>query len=614
MGLAIAALRIDGDSVRATLGASLEAALGEPVELGPAELALFPLPAARIRDVRIGRAPGATLQAPELRVGVSLASLLAGQVVLRSLELDSPRVRLPAGPTAPREEAPPSKWPSEAPRVRLAITRLVVRDGALEAGAFALARIELRGALGLGPSARFEFAAESPGLARLRDGELELSALTGPSASWPWSARARLVELDLVELRRRFGLPDMAGSAEGTIGVTGRGAASERVSLALASADLDLKGALLRATGRTALAAELPGRLELDLSGAAVAVAGLVEKSAGVPLRVSAQLAEPRSLRFTELRIASPGIEASGSLSLDGGVVLELAPASIDLAGLAGWTAPTWLPRNGRILLERARLGGEPLSAEGSLADVDVPLGEKLSARVSGPVAANGTELRGDELSVALAGQAASVSALYDWRARQLALVAAARGPQIGPIAEALWGRKDVSGRLYGRVELAGPPDLFGLTGEGELELIDGELPGVSIARAAGFERSDEEPAGLDRFEKLAARFAVAGDQMEVLELTLVQEYATATVNGDLALRDLQADFTGAVRMQFPDMPEAKVRPILRMEGRLDALETHISTAETDDVKEIEARTIEAIRKAEREQRERKAHKSGDGE
>jgi len=609
--VAVAALRLDAGAVRAALGAALERQLGLPVELGPAELRLFPLPAVAIREARIGGARGPSLEARELRVDVSLPGLLAGEVVLRALELEEPRLRLTAERAA--SVAPdPARWSGAAP-VRFALTKLVVRDGALATDELAFTRVELRGRLGLGPSARAGFSAELPGIGRLEAGELEVPALAGPPAEWAWSARAKLEGLELAVLGRALGVAELGGGAAGDVLVSGRGAAQERVKLALSTHDLALGGALVRASGAAVFTAEIPGRVELDLAGARIALAGALEKPPGVPLHVSAEVAEARGGRFQGLRIASPALEGEGQLSFAGGPQLGLTSAALDFAALAAWSPPAWLPKSGRVVFDRVRIGGDPLALEahGALADVAVPVGPKLTLRVSGPIAANDSELRGDELSVALAGESVAVSALYDWHARSLALSARADGARIGPIAEAGWGRKDVSGRLYGRVELAGPPDPFALTGEGELSVLDGELPGVSIARTVGNPRSFNEPPGLDRFEKLGARFVVAGAEVKVLELTLVQELATATVSGDLALRDLRADFTGAVRMEFPELGAPRVRPILRMEGPLGALETHISMADNEDIRAVEAATIEAIRRAEREQRERKARKDG---
>jgi hypothetical protein len=112
----------DGESVRAAIGSALEAALGEPVALGGIETALFPLPALRIRDLRIGTRAGIRVEAPELRVGVSPWGLLLGRVVLRSIELESPELFWPHpggeahDPRAERPRGPDGSRPGRCRR------------------------------------------------------------------------------------------------------------------------------------------------------------------------------------------------------------------------------------------------------------------------------------------------------------------------------------------------------------------------------------------------------------------------------------------------------------------------------------------------------------------
>jgi hypothetical protein len=158
-------------------------------------------------------------------------------------------------------------------------------------------------------------------------------------------------------------------------------------------------------------------------------------------------------------------------------------------------------------------------------------------------------------------------------------------------------------------VQLSGPPDPGALAGRGELEWVDGELPGISLARSAGLDHiydreTMEERPGLDRFDSLGARFRVAGDEAHVDELTLIQPGAAALVRGPLSLRDGVASFTGQVRFDDPELSGPALRPILRMAGRLDQLETHISEGRPE-VAQMEAAMIQAIHRAEARQRER---------
>ncbi len=606
-GLAATHFLLDAELLRDAIAARLEAALGEPVELGAVDLSLFPLPAARIRDVRIGTPPAFRVEAPELRAGVSLAALLTGRIVLRSLELDAPRVRLP-------ESALGSTWKSSRaapPGIQLAITQLTVRDGRLELGSLALERVSLRGSLGVSREAELAFAAELPGIGRVEAGKLELADLGRDVAQWRWNASAKLADLDLAELRRRFALPAMWGSADGTISGSGRGASAESVAVALESGDLDLKSALLRFTGRTRLDARFPGAIALDLTDAALALGQSLEKPAGVPLKLTATLAEPaRALRFGGLRVESDALRAQGELDLGGpSPILDLHPASLDFSALGSWTAPARTPRAGRIELASARISGNPLElrAAGELANVEVPVTPKLTLRVSGPASTDGTLLRSDDLRVAFAGEEIRAAIAYDWLQPSVRLTARAQGARIGPLAEALWNRSDISGRLYARLELAGALAPATLSGVGEFELQDGQLPNISMARAAGLERSLDEPPGLDRFAKLSGRFETAGDHLDVSEVTLVQEYVTAALEGKFWLDGMRADLSGLVQLDFPELGGPSVRPILRVGGPLDALEIEISEAQTDDVREMEAKLIKAIRRSER--RERREHK-----
>jgi len=57
------------------------------------------------------------------------------------------------------------------------------------------------------------------------------------------------------------------------------------------------------------------------------------------------------------------------------------------------------------------------------------------------------------------------------------------------------------------------------------------------------------------------------------------------------------------VRFDHPDLGAPLLRPILRMAGPIDALETHISDAQSDDVQKMEAAMLEIIRKVEAERR-----------
>jgi AsmA-like protein len=588
---ALAAWRLDPEPVRAATGAQLARMLGRPVTLGPARLTLFPL-AVSIRDAAIELDPERHLAIDELRFELSPLALLAGEKVLRSLDVEGPRV-LPgrvAGPT----------WSDSAGLV-LAPARIRVQRGTLPLAGHEVSGVSATLTPSSGTAA--QLSAELPGLARIEKAEVEL--LGGPGAGW--RARGLLTDVDLEKLPWTKSLSDLWGSAGGSFALGGHGGELESGELRLESADLNANGSLVHATGRVRLTLDFSDAFLLDLTGATVKLAGVCEKPPGTPLRVNGHLTQPLEAgRIGDLRIESDALRATGALDL-AARSLALTQGALDLGKLAAWAPASWLPRSGAIELGSGRVTGAPLVLDlaGTLREVAFPV-KGVTLGVSGPASAHGTTLASTGLRVALAGEEIRASGEWDWQAAQLHAVLVADGARIGPVAKLVFGHSDVSGRLYGRLELAGPADPMKLEGPGEFELLDGELPNVSIARTAGLIETLPEPPGLDEFDRLSGHFRVSGDKIQVSDLILVQKYATASVVGEIELPDGYANLTGATLMNFPELHGPSLRPILRMAGPWYALETHISNARTADEVRVERATVEAIRKAEKEQRERK--------
>jgi hypothetical protein len=525
---ALAVARLDAEALRRALVSGLESRLGQPVELGRVELSLFPLPALRASDARIGVAP-ARLDARELRAGVALLALLVGRVELRDL-----RVR----------------------HGRIALGGLALEELALDA--------ELDGEIG--------FSAEARGIGRLADGRLELA-----QPAQTWTATARIEDADLSAFD-----PLLSGVGRGTLAARGGGVALERVTVTVESEVAALRARDVAATGRVKISGTAGGPYALDLGAATLRIADRLEKPPGVPFRLESG------------RVESAALRGAVALATD---ALDIRSAELDLDALAReWRVPDGLPRSGSLQIEEGRWGG-PRDFAGSLALSGVELAHAV--RVSGRAIAREGRFQGDALRVEIGGEPLAVSAEYDARENRLALTATATGPRLAPIVEALWGRRDVSGRLYARIEAAGRPDPYKLFGTGEFELLDGELPGVSLARAAGLDHTLDEPPGLDRLDRLAGRFVLEADSATFEELTLAQRDAFARVQGRISLRDGVVDLNGEVSFTAPDGQGEVVRPILRMAGPLGALETHVSDAQTDEVREMERQMIEAMRKAE---------------
>jgi hypothetical protein len=567
------------------------------------------------------RAPrlGARLEAREMRVGISLPALLVGRVVLRSVELVSPRLRLSASPdTAGTSE---SRWDAgRAEDVELAITSLAVRDGTLEHDSGRLEQVEVSGGLDLTLGASFDFSAQAPGIGRFEEGRLEIEGLGGDPATWTWTANTRLTEVDLEGLRERLDFRSLWGKAAGQLSASGTGATATSARLELESEDFEVRGALLRIWGTTRLRAEYPARtLDVDLSQAQVSVAQLAEKPSGIGLQLAASEIELEETgpRVGKLRIESDALRAGGGLEIRSGVPeLELDTGSLDLAAFAtAWTGPSWLPRSGRVDIESLRLetGTLALRADASLSDVVVNLPSGLELRLDGPVFADGTTVGADALAVEVAGETVSTSARYDWESQQIQLALLTEGARIKPMLEKIANFSEVTGRLYARLELAGPLDIYALKGKGEFDLVDGEWKGFSLAKAAIREPVEERVPRPDPPQRIRFRIEVDEDEVNLVEATIDQDEAQAKLTGILYLRDLVVDLAGELSVFSPDLPEPIVVPILKVGGTLGAMSMSVGNGETQEVREAEANMVDAFRKAEREMRkgEREKRKTG---
>ena len=618
LSFALAVVLIDGARVREAIGARMEATLGQPVELGDVELSLFPLPAARILDARIGTPGAPRLEARAIRVGVSLPALLAGRVVLRSLELDSPQLDVPASARTASASAARAASLWDAGRtddVEIAITSLAVRGGTLQLGAERLEEIELSGGLDLTLGASFEFSASAPGIGRIEDGSVEIEGLTGEPAGWTWKADARLAELDLTALRERLDFRSLWGKAEGKLSAAGTGASAERVRVELESQDFEVRGTILRMWGPTQLAAEYPARtLDVDLTQAQVSV-GQLEKPSGVALRVSAGEIERQDagLRVGAFRIESDALRSSGELEIRAGrPEIEIESGALDLGALAtAWKRPDWMPRAGRLDLESLRFNGDPLAlrADGALSKVQIQLPSSVPIELDGPVFLDGATFGGDGIGVKIAGETVSMSLRYDWSAKRIQLGLLTEGLRIGPFLQQLTKFDRVSGRLYARLEVSGPPDLYALKGQGEFDLVDGEWKGFSLAQAALRAPPEDQVARPAPPQRIRGRLEVDEDEVRLVEGIIEQEDAQAKLTGLLYLRDLVVDLAGELTVFSPELEQPLVLPILKVGGTLNAMSMSVGNAETPEVREAEANMVEAFRKAEREARQKEREK-----
>ena len=563
LGLLVAAafvaalLFVDPAAISAALARQAEAALGEPVKLGEVDLRLFPMPAARVRDVVVGSGDEPLVRVDELRVRVSLPALLLGQVVLRALEVDRPVLvlqldesgapRLPGGNAGPAAEAAP-----EAETAALAITSLQVRDGALRAGPWRVDGIDLAGGLELDGAAHFTLRADLVGLARLRDVEIEIEEFF--SGSPVWSVRGQLEQADLAELGARLALePAAAGMVDGSFAASGRSAEVSGAEFDLQVDELLVQSEAFALRGAAPLRAELGGRWSADLRDVEISVPDVLLKPRGAQLSLEGELGREPSLAALGPFTAQVGPSTiNGRLALAGDALeLLLENSALDLEPIADWFVVDPHPTRGRVHVGTLRVMSEPLAVHGdaSFEGVELPLPHGLLS-VSGPLRGEGARLILAPLDVRIGGQASTVEVRYELADGSIDLRTDLADADVEALAGAVLERSPITGTLTMNSQLRGPPALERLSGQGSFEIRDGQIRGFSLmktvlgelsalpllaARLGGkdLSRYDEE-----QFQRLAASFRLADAVAHLDDLVLEYRHATVELHGTVGVTD----------------------------------------------------------------------------
>ncbi len=548
---------VDPAAISAALAQQAEAALGEPVELGEVDLRLFPMPAARVRDVVVGSGDQPLLRVDELRVRVSLPALLIGRVVLRALEVDHPVLllqldesgapRLPGGKEEPARDAD-----AAAEAQALAITSLRVSDGAVRAGPWRAAGIELAGGLELDGAARFTLHAELVDLARLRDVEIELEELF--SGTPLWSVRGQLEQVDLAELGARLALePTPAGRAAGRFAASGRSAELRGAELDLLVEELVVQSEAFALRGVAPLRAELGGRWSADLRDVEISVPDVLTKPRGAELSLEGELGPEPSLAALGPFTARVGPSTlHGRLALVGGVPeLLLENSVLDLEPIAGWLVADPHPTRGRVRFEALRLVPAPLAVHGdaTLEGIELPLPYGTLA-VSGPLRGEGERLVLSPLDVRIGGQASTVEARYEFADGSVDLRTELADADFEALAGALLERSPITGTLTTRSHLRGPPALERLNGQGTFEIRDGQIRGFSLMKTvlgelsalpllvARLGQKDLSRYDEEQFQRLAASFRLADAVVHLDDLVLEYRHATVELRGTVGVTD----------------------------------------------------------------------------
>jgi hypothetical protein len=594
-------LWIDPDELREPLAAQLSAAIDRPVTIGELDLAVLPIPALRARDVRLGRerrGVPALAEIEEVRLRLRLLPLLVGRIALGAVEIRSPRIALPTD-AAGRLELPelpsgtagapePSAAAEGAPLI--AIDRIRVRDGRVEAGALLLEGIDVDGRLDADGTAAVDFAFDlgrgGPGV---RSGHADLEGLLGDSP------RARVsgeIEGSIAGLAALALLRDrMSGELSGSFELELRDAAIQTGRLDLRGTDLVIETDAVELDGEVALVAEIGDVWALDLTDAALVAGGAV-KPRGTQLELRGTLPSLEMDALRDLAVLLPSNRLDLEVVLAGPATsISIAPGVLELAPLSDLLPA---PAEGTLRHQGIQLSGLPRSVRGKLVLDAVRMQlERGPLELSGTLEGLGSRIYTPALALGIADQSVEVAATYELVSQRLALVVETSDQDLEALVGWLTGATDYSGRLTGKTQLvlslggSGPVQLR--SGTGHLEVRPGAIRGFSILREAlgglaevplllaRLKGRDLSRYEQEEFESLTVDFSVERNALRLEDLVVVYQGGTATLRGTVGLDDGALDLSGAIRFERELADEigggsrqAIVLPIAGVGGTLD--------------------------------------------
>ncbi|MEX2208713.1 MAG: AsmA family protein [Myxococcota bacterium] len=609
----VALYLFDVETLREPLQTQASAALGRDAKLGEISLSLFPLPAVRVADIRIaGPKPSDPpfAEIEELRLRVAILPLLARQVVLRSLEIDSPRVHIPfdkAGkpilPGPAKAKAKPAPSDAEKPgepeaeeasaAPALAVDRISIDGARVEAGPWLIENGSVAGHLSLDGSGSFRVALDLPGIGELRNTELELAGLTGAT---PEIGAQGEFFADLTPLAKRFALSqEISGRARGEFEVGLAGAELRTATVNIDVPDLLVRSGDLVVSGPARAHAVLGESYSIDLSDTRVEKTGLFAKPKRTPLSVTGTLGKEPDLSAVREALVKIGTNV-----IPLGLELERRPmrvhvrrSAIDLASLRELLPPDRPPLAGRFHVDGLDVQIDPLRVTGNAAldNVETKL-EHGPIRVSGPVRGTGKQIVLENGSAVVGEQTIAIDATYDLESGAIAARYDTANSQLGALVAALSGRSEVDGTLSSQGQLTAPtPDLNALAGTGRIDIRPGRIQGFSLVKslmgslsslpgiAAAASGKDLSRYDDERFERLTADYRIAGGRVSTENLELAYQNATAFLHGSVGMSDRSLDLAGRVVLSKEadaDLAGAKrarerVIPIAHITGTLDA-------------------------------------------
>jgi len=586
IAVAVALALFDTEKLRGPLQTQASAALGRDVTLGKIALGLFPLPAVKIDDVRIaGPKPSdpPLADVAEIRLRVALLPLIAKKVVLRALEIDKPRIDIPfdkdgkpilpkvggaaAAPTAKSgagksEAAKPetAKEPgaAEPAGLALAVDRIAIHDADVTAGPWKVEHANIEGQLSLDGTGSFKYSLNLPGLAALRNGELELAKLM--SGAPQVDARGEFAT-DLADVRKRFALAqDITGKASGEYAVGLSGSEIRSASASLDVPDIGVRSGNLVVAGPATGHAVLGESFSFDLTEARVEQTGLFAKPKHTTLSVTGKLGKDPSLaalREALVKIGANELPLTLALAKQP-MRVHVGKTSLDLGKLRELLPPDKPPLAGRVNVDGFDVQLQPLRVDGgaTLAGVETNFAH-------GPITLNGP-LRGKGESVALengtvlvGGQKIGLSASYTLESGAIRANYDASRAEVGKLVDALSGRKQLDGTLdsNGQFETRSS-DFQTIAGSGKFAIHPGRIQGFSLGKQVmgslaafgiGGKNKDLSKYESEEFDHLSADYTIADRRLHTENLELAYQEATAYLHGSVGLFDRTLDLAGKV-------------------------------------------------------------------
>jgi AsmA protein len=604
----VALTLFDVETLRGPLQQRASEALGRDVALGRISLRIFPLPAVRIGDVRIaGEKPKdpPLAEIAELRLRVAVLPLIAGKVVLRALELDSPRIYIPfdkdGKPILPGAAAPAAKpKPEEKPAavaqsagLALAVDRIAIHDADVTAGPWKVEHANIDGHLSLDGSGAFKYSANLPGLGILRSGEVELAKLTSPAPQV--EARGEF-SAELKDLRKRFALTqEVSGLASGEYSVALSGSDVRAASASLDVPDLLLRSGALVVSGPARGHAVLGESYSFDLSDARVEQTGVFAKPKRTTLSVTGKLgkeASPAALREALVKIGQNELPLTLDLAKQP-IKVHLGKTTLDLAKLRELLPPDKPALSGKLAVQGFDVQLSPLRVVGSatLDGVETKL-EHGPVSISGPVRGKGESVGVEHATAVVGGQSIDLTASYTLASGAISADYDLSKAKLGALVEALSGRKELDGTLdtAGHVETRAA-GLETLGGRGKIAIQPGRIQGFSLAKqvmgslaavpalALAAKGKDIGKYESEEFDHLTADYTIADGRVHTENLELAYQDATAYLHGSIGLFDRALDLSGKVVLakkadaQLTGTGKARERviPITRVTGTYDS-------------------------------------------